>query len=124
MHRSMRRLILLLALLAIGATACGGDDDGGAQGASSEECPSGAVVIKMVDIKFDPEEATAGVGDQICWINEDSIDHDTVAESGADFESELFGKGQTFTTSVETPGTVKYVCTIHPGMTGTIEVTR
>jgi plastocyanin len=124
MHRSMRRLILLLAVLAIGATACGGDDDGGAQGASSEECPSGAVVIKMVDINFDPEEATAGVGDQICWINEDSIDHDTVAESGADFESELFGKGQTFTTSVETPGTVKYVCTIHPGMTGTIEVTR
>jgi plastocyanin len=119
----MRRLSLLLVLLAIGATACGDDDGGGSQGASSEECPSGAVVIKMADIKFDPEDATAGVGDQICWINEDSIDHNAVAERGANFESELFGKGQTFTTTVEAPGTVDYVCTIHPSMTGTIKVT-
>jgi plastocyanin len=123
MHRRMRRLFLLLALLAIGAAACGGDDDGGSQGASSEACPSGAVVIEMVDIKFDPEDATAGAGDEICWINEDTIDHNAVAERGAQFESELFGKGQTFTTTVEQPGTVDYVCTIHPSMTGTIEVT-
>ena len=122
--RSMRRLALLLALLAIGATACGEDDGGGggAEGASSQECPSGAVVIEMVDIEFDPQDATAGAGDEICWINEDAIDHNAVAESGAEFESELFGKGQTFTTTVDEPGTVEYVCTIHPGMTGTIEV--
>ena len=119
----MRRLTVLLALLAIGAAACG-EDDGGGQGASSRACPRGAVVIEMVDIKFDPEEATAGVGEDICWINEDSIDHNAVAETGADFESELFGKGKTFTTSVDTPGTVEYVCTIHPGMVGTIQVSR
>jgi plastocyanin len=118
----MRRLVLLLALLAIGATACGEDDGGGAEGASSGECPSGAVVIEMVDIKFDPEDATAAAGDEICWINEDAIDHNAVAESGAEFESELFGKGETFTATVDAPGTVEYICTIHPGMTGTIEV--
>lgn len=121
----MRRLVLLLALLAIGAAACGEDDGGdgsGTAGASSGECPSGAVVIKMVDIKFDPEDATAAAGDEVCWTNEDAIDHNAVAESGADFESELFGKGETFTATVDAPGTVQYVCTIHPGMTGTIEV--
>ena len=117
----MRRLLLPLALLAAFAAACG-DDDGGEQGASSEPCPSGAVEIKMADIKFDPENASAGVGQQICWVNEDSIDHNAVAESGASFKSELFGKGQTFTTKVDTPGTVEYVCTIHPGMTGEIDV--
>jgi len=119
----MRRLTVLLALLGIGAAACG-EDDGGAQGASSQACPSGAVVIEMADLKFDPEEATAGVGQDICWTNEETIDHNAVAESGADFESELFGKGETFTTSVDTPGTVEYVCTIHPGMVGTIQVSR
>lgn len=119
----MRRLVLLLAvLLAIGATACGEDDSGPTEGASSGECPSGAVVIKMVDIKFDPEDATAAAGDEVCWINEDAIDHNAVSESGADFESELFGKGETFTATVDAPGTVEYICTIHPGMTGTIEV--
>ena len=118
----MRRLLLPL-LLAVLVAACGGDDDGGGGGASSEACPSGSVEIKMVEIKFDPEDATAEAGQEICWVNEDSIDHNAVAESGATFESELFGKGQTFTATVDEPGTVEYVCTIHPGMTGTIEVT-
>ena len=47
-----------------------------------------------------------------------------MANSGAAFKSELFGKGQTFTTTVDKPGTVKYECTIHPGMTGEIDVHR
>jgi plastocyanin len=120
----MRRLLIPLALIAAFATACGGDDDGGEQGASSGACPSGAVEIKMVDIKFDPAEATVGVGQEVCWVNEDTVDHNAVAESGATFKSELFGKGETFTASVDRPGTVEYVCTIHPGMTGTLTVER
>ena len=77
----------------------------------------------MADIKFDPEEAGAGVGQEVCWTNEDTIDHNVVADGG-EFESELFGKGKTFTTTVESPGTIPYVCTIHPGMTGRITVER
>jgi plastocyanin len=119
----MRRLTIPLLLLALFAAACGGDDDGGAdQGASSEACPSDAVVIKMVDIKFDPEDATAGVGQQVCWINEDTVQHNAVAEEGGQFKSDLFNKGQTFTTTVEDPGTIDYVCTVHPSMTGTLTV--
>jgi plastocyanin len=117
------RSLLLIAALTLGLAACGGGGGEG-QGASSDACPSGAVTIKMVDIKFDPEEATAGVGQEVCWVNEDSIDHDVAAESGATFKSELFGKGKTFTATVDKPGTIKYECTIHPGMTGTLEVTR
>jgi plastocyanin len=118
------RLLLALLLCAFALGACGGDDQSGGGGRSPAACSSGSVEIKMVDIKFDPQEATAGVGQDICWINEDTIDHNAVAESGADFESELFGKGETFTASVDSPGTVEYVCTIHPGMTGTIAVER
>jgi plastocyanin len=121
----MRRLAIPVLLLALLVAACGGDDGGGGggeQSASSDACPSGAVVIKMVDIKFDPENATVKAGQEVCWVNEDSIDHDAVAESGATFESELFGKGETFTATVDEPGTVEYVCTIHPGMTGTLTV--
>ena len=78
----------------------------------------------MVDIKFDPKDATAGVGDQVCWVNEDTIEHNAVAEQGGEFESELFGKGKTFTTTVDAPGKIPYVCTVHPGMTGTLTVER
>jgi plastocyanin len=120
----MCRLAIPVLLLALLVAACGGDDGGGEQGSSSEACPSGAVVIKMVDIKFDPEDASADVGQQVCWVNEETIEHNAVAEQGGDFKSELFGKGQTFTTTVDEPGTIEYVCTVHPGMTGTIEVSR
>jgi plastocyanin len=117
------RLALVLASAALALAACGDDDDGGGGGeAASGECPSGAVTIRMVDIKFDPESATADAGQEICWVNDDTIDHNAVAESGADFESDLFGQGQTFTATVEEPGSVRYVCTIHPGMEGTITV--
>jgi plastocyanin len=120
---SMRWLTIPVLLLALFAAACGGDDDGGGeQGASSEACPDGSVVIQMVDIKFDPEDATAQAGQEVCWINEDTIDHNAVDEEGGAFRSELFGKGQTFTTTVEEAGTINYVCTIHPGMTGTLTV--
>jgi plastocyanin len=114
----MRRL-LPLALVILGLAACGGDDE---PGASSEACPSGSVQIAMKDIKFDPEDATAKVGQEVCWTNEDTIDHDAVDEETGKFKSELFGNGQTFTTTIDEPGTIEYVCTVHPGMTGTLTV--
>jgi plastocyanin len=117
----MRRL-LPLALVILGLAACGGDDGGGEETASSEACPSGSVQIAMKDIKFDPKDATANVGQQVCWINEDTIDHNAVDEETGKFRSELFGKGKTFTTTVDEPGKIDYVCTIHPGMTGTLTV--
>src|SRR5918994_2714174 len=116
MLRPMRRL-LPIALVVLGLTACGGDDDGGAGSASSEACPSGATVIKMADLQFDPKDATTGVGQEVCWVNEDTIAHDTVDEETGKFKSELFDKGETFTTTIDEPGTINYVCTVHPGMT-------
>ncbi|HET9740534.1 MAG TPA: plastocyanin/azurin family copper-binding protein [Solirubrobacteraceae bacterium] len=117
------RLALAALLLALTIAACGGDD-GGDQPAASGECSGDAVVIRMADIKFDPQEATARAGQEICWPNEDEVEHDVVAESGATFESKLYGKGETFTTTVEEPGRVEYICTVHPGMTGSIDVKR
>ena len=117
----MRPALIAVMAVAVSSAACGGGGDDGTAG-SSQACASDAVVIKMVNIKFDPEKASAKTGQKICWTNEDTVDHDAVAKSGAAFKSELFSKGQTFTTTVDKPGTVKYECTIHPGMTGEIDV--
>ena len=121
------RLLLALIVVAFALAGCGGDDGGGGGGssgasASSKPCASDAVVIKMANIKFDPEKTSARARQKICWENDDTVDHDAAANSGAAFKSALFGKGQTFTTTVDKPGTVKYECTIHPGMTGEITV--
>ena len=114
--RAPLALIIGLVVLA----GCGGDDSGGGS-SSASSCPSDAVTIKMADIKFDPETATVNAGQQVCWVNEDDVQHDAVAENDA-FKSELFNKGETFTATLDQPGTVKYVCTVHPGMTGELKV--
>jgi plastocyanin len=124
----MRRIALTLALaLASTLAACGGgggssSGGGGGGSALASSCPSGAVMIHMKDIKFDPQTGTAKAGQKVCWMNEDDVQHDVVAKSGADFKSPLYGKGQAFTATVAKAGTVSYVCTVHPAMTATLEV--
>ena len=48
--------------------------------------------------------------------------HGVLAKTGATFKSSDFGQGATFSTKATKAGTITYVCTIHPGMTGTIVV--
>jgi plastocyanin len=88
---------------------------------SKNPCPSGAVVVHMRNIQFDPKTASAKVGEKVCWQNDDDVQHDAQADNGA-FKSALFGKGETFTTTLTKAGDISYVCTVHPNMTATLKV--
>jgi plastocyanin len=125
----MRRIALLLsAAFALAAAGCGSSNDGSSStstpAASTPAAASsgGGVAIKMQNIAFDPKAVTVKVGQKITWTNDDSTDHNVTAQSGADFKSKDFGKGATFEFTPDKAGTIKYVCTIHPGMTATITV--
>jgi plastocyanin len=123
----MRRILLgLCAVVALAAAGCGGGDDGGstssAPASTSSSSSGGGVAIKMQNIAFDPKAVTVKVGQKITWTNDDSTDHNVTADSGADFKSDDFGNGGTFSFTPDKAGTVKYECTIHPGMTGTLTV--
>jgi plastocyanin len=119
----MRPITLLVACLALVLAGCGGGDDNG--GSSSSGSSSGnTVTIDMKNIKFAPQDATVKVGQTVKWVNQDTVDHDVQAKSGADFKSDLFGNGKSFEWKAEEAGTVSYVCTVHPGMVGTLKVTQ
>jgi plastocyanin len=75
----------------------------------------------MRNIKFDPASDSAKVGQQVCWVNDDDVQHDAQAKDGQ-FKSGLFGKGETFTTKLAKAGTIAYMCSVHPGMTATLKV--
>jgi plastocyanin len=125
----MRRLLPLLAMLALAlaVAGCGGDDngsDGGSGTATQSSSAGGGVEVKLQNIQFSPKETTVKVGQQVTWVNEDSTDHDVTADSGADFKSDAFGNGGTFDFTPDKAGTIRYECTIHPGMTGTLTVTE
>jgi plastocyanin len=62
------------------------------------------------------------VGDTVTFTNDGAVAHTVTATSGAKFDSGSLEPGKTFKFTAEKAGTVSYVCTIHPGMQGTIEV--
>jgi plastocyanin len=136
-------LILLTACVALALTfaACGddnNDDSGGSSSAgttSTEQTdttaaqkPSGGgggtATVDIKDIQFTPKDITVKAGTTITWTNSDSIAHTVTKDDGpgADFDSGNVDGGATFEQKFDAPGTVNYVCTIHPGQSGTITV--
>ena len=122
----MRRTALIFTALALAVAGCGGDDNEStapektAAPATQSGGSGDSVAITMKDIKFDPAEATAKVGQKVVWTNEDDAPHNVV---GGPITSETFGKGETFEYTPDKAGTIDYVCTIHPGMEGKLTVT-
>lgn len=124
----MRRTItILLAATALIAAGCGGDDEesAGDQGATTEQAAGEGTRVAMKDIQFQPETVTVPVGEKITWVNEDSVQHDVVnAQEGQQPRSDLFNKGGTYSFTADKAGTIDYVCTVHPNMTGKIVVEK
>ena len=127
----MRRILLALSAalaVALAVSACGGSSGGGSSSTTSSASTSsnasgGGVAIKMQNIAFAPNATTVKVGQKVTWTNDDQTDHNVTAQSGASFKSKDFGNGGTFSLTPDKAGTIKYVCTIHPGMDGTLTVT-
>lgn len=113
----MRRpAVLALLALAAAASGCGDDDE------SRRAADARPVQIEMRNLRFDPERVRVQAGQTIRWTNDESIQHNVVAQEGADFKSDLLDEDQTFQVTPEDAGTIRYRCTLHPGMTGTIVV--
>jgi plastocyanin len=144
----MRRLLaLLLALLALAVVAAGcggGDDDDGDSGNGGGNAPAAeepaaptaeddgggsggtgpGTQVSMKDIKFNPGTVTIKAGGKVTWTNDDSVGHDV---TGDDFESGSPGGiegGSTFSHTFKKAGTYNYVCSVHPGMKGTVKVSK
>jgi plastocyanin len=124
-----KRLPLLLAAacaLALVAAGCGSSSKkttANPPPAASSTQPSsgGTVTVDMKNIAFSPNSVTVKVGQTVKWVNQDTVAHNVTAQSGA-FKSTNFGPGGSFTFKATKPGTFGYVCTIHPGMNGTLIV--
>jgi plastocyanin len=138
-----RWLALLLACMALALVAAGcgddDDDDGGGGGAATTEEPAGGggdddggdddgggggggAEVSMADIAFDPAELTVSVGDTVTWTNDDSVGHDVTADSFSSGDPGGLAGGDTFEHTFEEAGTFDYVCTVHPGMEGSVVV--
>lgn len=79
------------------------------------------MTITIVDFAFDAETVAVAHGTRVTWANAGPTIHNTV--SGEDlWSSEIMEDGDTFSFTIDDPGTYMYLCTLHPIMTGTVIV--
>ena len=140
-----RWLALLLACMALALVAAGcgddDDDDGGGGGAATTEQPAdgddggtgddddgggggggGVAEVSEEGIAFNPAEVSVAVGDTVTWTNNDSVGHDVTADSFSSGDPGGMAPGDTFEQTFDEAGTFDYVCTVHPGMEGSVVV--
>src|ERR687895_596182 len=121
-----RWLALLLACtaLALVAAGCGDDDDDDGSGGGNGGGGGGGAGTEVSEegIAFEPAEVSLGVGDTVTWTNNDSVDHDVTADTFSSGEPGGMAPGDTFEHTFEEAGTFDYVCTVHPGMEGSVVV--
>jgi plastocyanin len=67
-------------------------------------------------------------GDKVRWINTDVEVHtvtsglESSTDKGKQYDSGLLNADQTFEHTFDKPGTYNYYCTVHPIMTGLVNV--
>ncbi|HSO99345.1 MAG TPA: plastocyanin/azurin family copper-binding protein [Solirubrobacteraceae bacterium] len=93
-------------------------------GAATPPTPAGGTIqARMTNLAFSPKLIQARVGQSVHWVNDDSVPHNVTGTSGPTFTaSPTFGNGGSFTLKLTKPGTIQYLCTIHPFMKATIVV--
>ena len=119
------RLVAGLFAISLVVAACGGDDDGGdttgATGATEETGGGGGgTSITIADFAFDPDTITVSGPTDVTITNDDSAPHTFTADDDS-FDVQI-DPGATETVTVDVSQTTGFHCTIHPDMTGTVEV--
>jgi plastocyanin len=118
-----RSLILPVLAAATIAAGCGGDgyDSQPAAAKSAETATKAAAkVVELTGSTFAPDAVDVKVGETVSFVNRDEIAH--TATAGGTFDSKTMDAGATFEFTPAKPGTIRYVCLFHPGMTGTLNV--
>jgi plastocyanin len=83
------------------------------------------VRVAMRNLAFVPKSVTAKVGQTIQWTNFDTAPHNVTYVAGPKFKSSpTFTNGGKFQVKLTKPGTIQYVCTIHPFMKASIVVSK
>jgi plastocyanin len=79
-------------------------------------------IVAISDFLFGPETLTVPRGTYVSFINADDSPHQvTIAQAGG-LRTPVILKGQKQTLRFDSPGTVDYICGLHPNMKGKIEV--
>lgn len=78
--------------------------------------------VTISDFQFAPSSVTVDAGDTVTWTNDDTVDHDVTGDGFKSGDAGGLASGDTYKHKFDKAGTFKYSCTVHPGMTGEVDV--
>jgi plastocyanin len=117
-----RLIVSAVVCTSLVLAACGGGSGGGSAKGGNPALTAGANTVVLRNIAFRPDTITVAVGDTVTWVwNDGDVPHDVVFKD-IPVKSAIMTKG-TFRHTFDSAGTFRYVCTIHPSMTGKVVVT-
>ena len=87
-----------------------------------------AVVVEILgesgNMSFNPAVASLQVGQQVRWHNADTTVH-TATQDGGGFDTGFLAPGATSASiTLNAAGSLRYHCSVHPSMVGTLNVTQ
>jgi plastocyanin len=88
------------------------------------KAPVTADAVAIKNFAFSPATLKVTVGTTVTWTNQDTDAHTvTSAGTGGPLHSAALATHAAYSYTFTKPGTYAYLCTIHPFMTATVEVT-
>jgi plastocyanin len=121
MVKRILTIAIVIAALGTVLAACGGGGDS-TPAAAQAPASAGGAKVSVQDNTFKPGDIKVKSGDTVTFTNDGGVPHTVTATDGADFDSGTLAPGKTFSFVAAGQGKISYVCTIHPGMQGTITV--
>ncbi|HJZ76542.1 MAG TPA: plastocyanin/azurin family copper-binding protein [Vicinamibacterales bacterium] len=114
-------LRIALAILLLALTAC-------SSSTPSTTSPTRGTSVSIVSgssnlttTAYAPNPVSVPVGGTVTWMNNDSVAHNSVSNTGV-WNSSTIAPGGTYSYTFPTAGSFSYHCSIHPGMVGTVTV--
>ena len=75
--------------------------------------------VTMHANKFLPRTVTINTGDKVTWVNDDDVAHNAVGDG---WSTPILQQYDQDSVRFNRAGTYRYICSIHPSMTGTVVV--
>jgi plastocyanin len=124
----MRSRLIFVPLAVV--MACGGSDStspatnpgGGGGGGGGGGTPVVTTAVELLNTAFTPAAIKVAPSATVTWTNSDNIAHNVTFDASTITGSGNFATGSKSLAMPAVAGTYTYHCTIHPGMTGSVQV--
>jgi plastocyanin len=113
--------VAAVAAAAAGPAASGMDGMGGAGAGMDGAAATTEAKVSILYAAFGPARLDVVAGDTVRWVNDSARPHDVVAGDQS-FDSGRLTTGLDFAHRFEQAGTFTYYCSVHPFMTGEVDV--